>query len=154
MKNKVFVSGKNFLPQERREDLEKELQKKGMREVGEIKDADVAIIVLGGNYKFHASEADKWEKPFFWMRQECDDSEFLCSLSGEAVRTQQAARWAWSMVNEPEKWTFPGKCKHPEVTQLELLRKEYPAVHGPSSEVWQVKCNGCGKVFETNFIGD
>lgn len=48
----------------------------------------------------------------------------------------------------------PQSCRHEEVTQLEFLHLEYPLLHGPKSEIWQVRCDGCGKVFEDSFIGD
>jgi hypothetical protein len=45
-------------------------------------------------------------------------------------------------------------CQHDELIQLELIDRERTSVHGPSTEIWRVRCNGCGKVFTERFIGD
>lgn len=46
------------------------------------------------------------------------------------------------------------QCPHEEVAKLELIDREYPAVHGPSTEIWRVRCQDCNKVFQERFIGD
>lgn len=46
------------------------------------------------------------------------------------------------------------ECLHENVTQLTLVDLRYPSIHGPRTEVWQVRCDDCGKVFKEDFIGD
>ena len=46
------------------------------------------------------------------------------------------------------------ECHHEHVTQQVFLDYKYPSVHGPRTEVWQVKCNDCGEEFKEDFIGD
>lgn len=45
-------------------------------------------------------------------------------------------------------------CKHEHVEQLAYLYRFWPAVHGPCTEVWRVRCLSCESVLEESFIGD
>ena len=45
-------------------------------------------------------------------------------------------------------------CVHENVTKLAFLDYKYPSIHGPRTEVWQVKCNECNQEFKEDFIGD
>jgi uncharacterized protein (TIGR00725 family) len=47
-------------------------------------------------------------------------------------------------------------CKHPEegVSQVSLVRRQYPSRNPPCTEVWLVECSACGKQFEESYIGD
>lgn len=47
-----------------------------------------------------------------------------------------------------------GDCHHEEVIKLAFVRKEYPSVHPPCTEVWIVRCMSCAKEFEERFMGD
>ena len=55
---------------------------------------------------------------------------------------------------EADHGNHPDSCPHEEVTKLELIDRQYLAVHGPSSEIWRVKCLDCGEIFRDRFIGD
>ena len=101
---KVLVSGKDLLPEAKRGRLEIELSKRGVEEVRDVKDADVVIVVIGSDStRARCAKARDGGKPFFKMRAEMD-SIFASSMIGEAILPEDAARWAWSIVNEPEKW--------------------------------------------------
>jgi len=42
-------------------------------------------------------------------------------------------------------------CEHEHVTKLRFLDYTSVAVHGPRTEVWRVRCEDCGKVYEERF---
>lgn len=100
---KVFVSGKGLLPKEKRLKLEIEIRARKLQETNELSNADVVIVVIGESTRARCAEAREAGKPFFLMRVEMD-SIFASSLIGEAILPEDAAEWAWSVVNEPEKW--------------------------------------------------
>lgn len=47
------------------------------------------------------------------------------------------------------------ECNHDNVEKLEFIDfASNGSVHGPRTEIWRVRCQDCGKIFDERFIGD
>ena len=115
MKDKIFISGKKFLEKEILKLLRAQLRNIKMTEVDNIKSAEAVILVTGDSHTLdkRAAEVRDTKKPFFLMNSDPDEQGrfTLCLISGQASSPEQAAKWAWSILNEPEKWTMVEKPK-------------------------------------------
>lgn len=86
-------------------------------------------------------------------------SEKMAGQAFDARRPNLAARPATTAKEAVEIALLLARqriCSHPEddVSQVKLIRREYPTVNPPCSEIWEVKCGLCDKHFEQPFIGD
>ena len=100
---KVWVCGSELLPKDKSDALQVELKKRDIT-VAEFEEANVVIFVIGSDKDGKLREqAAKMDKRFFYLRPD-EDSIFGSAMLGEAVLPKDAAQWAWSVINQPEKW--------------------------------------------------
>jgi uncharacterized protein (TIGR00725 family) len=79
--------------------------------------------------------------------------QYIDARNRQLVQAASTAKEAVELALKSAKQRI---CKHPEeeVVQLQLLRKEYPSRNPPCTEIWEVKCGLCARVYEQAFIGD
>jgi hypothetical protein len=106
MKQKVFVIGLETLPEIRRKALTEALERENL-EMSEIGQALAGIYVAGSDQGRVLRGQLKSRGVGWVVMSRADDQGHgwsMLSLSGVAVRVEDAAQWVWSLINEPEKW--------------------------------------------------
>ncbi len=105
---KVFILGEWLLSASRLASLRKELKKRKIKIVNPRR-SDVFIYIIGSDPdESQRQQLLRQNRRMIVMRAEHDEPALLCALIGEAVEPEQAAQWAWSVINEPERWTTMG----------------------------------------------
>jgi len=75
-------------------------------------------------------------------------SRFLKDDLPKGIRSRMSKICLWQWLSGEY------ACKHANLQQIKLARREWPSPHPPCSEIWTVECPDCGKRYEEAFIGD